>query len=138
LIVDVSLGTAQSNQVQPQQWLPAVEIQPAWEMVSQKGPIMTVYVSPDGLRDRTFTALVLDRVVPESKSSGHVEVMLFDDRAQTPRTLPASPSQLLHLRARYVRDASGERFVWVKARPQSGSTPKLEETEDSIRPATAG
>ncbi len=116
------------------------EVSPEWAVVGQIGNTRTVYLSADGLRDRTIVAQMLRVIIEPLGRKKSVEVMFFDDRLQTPTQLPPSDEQLLHLRARYVYNPATrfERFTWVTVVDARQSPPRLKETEDRIRPWEAG
>ena len=115
------------------------EIVPEWKVIGQVGMVRTVYVSPDGLRDKSFVAQVLQAVVAKTDPARTVQVMLFDDPRFTPQGLPMTDAQMLHLKAQYDRNpnAKHERFVWVSVVDRNSSPPKLKETEARIRPGLA-
>lgn len=124
---------------QPKAMVFPSEVVPAWGQVAQVGSTRTVYVSPDGLNG-SFVAQVLGLVTRSVAQANGIEVLIFDDRQVTPRNLPMTNEQLLHLRARYRRDPKRgrETFAWVTIEDAETRPPKLRETEASVRPWQAG
>jgi hypothetical protein len=124
-------STAQDEQRRP---IPPSEIAPEWGVVGQSGPLRTLFIAADGLKDRLFVVQVLRRVVEKAPSAQALEVLIFDDRRFTPPGRPSRPQELSHLRARYVRDpvAKMERFVWVSIEDVHARPLKLKETEAAI------
>ena len=118
----------------------APEIVPEWGLVGDHDATRTVFISPEGLRDRAFVEQVLTIVTAPFGRANRVRVLIFDGRDATPRRLPMTDVQTLHLRAEYERDAGGrgERFVWVSVVDRSASPPKLSRTEANLRPRRAG
>ncbi len=110
-----------------------------WKLIGKFGMIRTVYVSPDGLKDKFFVAQVLHAVVTKEDSSKPIQVMMFDDVRFTPRGFPMTDAQMLHLKAQYNRNPNTkhERFVWVSVTNSKSSPPGLKETEAPIRPGYA-
>lgn len=107
---------------------------PAWEMVASLGRIKTVYVEPARIKDKALLASAVQEILDKAGRDAPVEIDFFDDRVQTPRTLPFPPSTRAHHRAKFNwNPANGmKKFVWVQpADPnQPASRPKY--TEDPI------
>ena len=122
----------------PEQTLPpeAAEIVPEWEVVGQFGIVRTVYVSPNGLRDKSFVLQVLRIVTDKYEKSKPIQVMFFDDKRNTPKRLPMTDPEMLHWKAQYNRNPNTnyERFVWISVTDPKSSPPKVKETEEEIGP----
>ncbi len=110
-----------------------------WKLVGKFGVIRTVYVTPNGLKDKFFAAQVLHAVVTKEDASKPIQIMMFDDARLTPQGLPMSDEQMLHLRAQYNNNPNTnyERFVWVSVTDAKSSPPGLKESEALIRPGYA-
>ena len=115
--------------------------QPAqeWKLIGKFGIIRTVYVSPDGLKDKFFVAQVLHALVTKEDSSKPIQLMMFDDVRFTPQGFPMTDAQMLHLKAQYNKNPNTkhERFVWISVTDSKSSPPGLKETEAPIRPGYA-
>ena len=118
----------------------APEIVPEWKVIGEIGAVRTVYVAPDGFRDKHFIAQVLQVVIAKTDQARPVQVMMFDDQRFTPQGLPMTDAQMLHLKAQYNRNPGTrlEKFVWISVVDSKSSPPKLKETEARIRPGFAG
>ena len=110
-----------------------------WELIGKFGLVRTLYVSPDGLKDKFFVAQMLHTVMNKADKSKPIQIMMFDDRGSTPKGYPMTDSQMLHLKAKYNRNPNTkyERFVWVSVIDPKSSPPKLKETEAIVRPGYA-
>lgn len=105
------------------------EIIPEWAVVGRSDGLRTVFISPDGLRDRHFVAQVLRRIVEGMPGTGRLEVHIYDARRHTPPRTARTPQELQHLRARYLLDPSAriERFVWVSLEDARANPPRFKE-----------
>lgn len=110
-----------------------------WKSVGKFGLIRTLYVSPDGLKDKFFVAQVLHAVVTKEDSAKPLQVMMFDDVRLTPQGFPMTDAQMLHRKSQYNKNPNTkhERFVWVSVINSKNSPPGLKETEALIRPGYA-
>ncbi len=120
----------------PKEFTLPSEVVPEWALVAQIGSTYTVFVSPDGLKLSSYVAQVLGLVTKGVPPKAPVEVLVFDERRFTPRKLPVTDEQLLHLRARYRRalKVGDEQFVWVTVEDAKTRPPRLHETEAPVRP----
>lgn len=108
-----------------------------WELIAEAGTaVRFVYVSAAGLEDRDYVAEVLGKVRARSGRDRHLEVMLFDSKASTPRRFPMSDEAMRHQRAQYNFNPTNgfEEFVWLKTTDSRSSPPKQDVVKDSIRP----
>lgn len=126
-------GHATAQDDSPESWHPG-DIVPQWGVVGKASGLRTVYITPDGLRDRLFVSQVLRRVIERGPAGVRIEVLIFDDPRNTPSGRPRHRKQWEHLRARYLWDpiAQVERFVWVQVVDPGGRPPRLREREDAI------
>ena len=115
------------------------EIMHEWKLIGEIGAVRTLYVAPEGLRDKYFVAQLLQVVIPKTGQALPVQIMLFDDQRFTPQRLPMTDVQMLHLKAQYNSNPSKrlEKFVWISVVDSKASPPKLKETEARIRPGFA-
>ncbi len=122
-------------------WLLILSPAPAqeWEVVGKFGYIRTVYVAPEGIKDKYFIAQLLHSTMAKEGRTKPVQVMLFDDKRYTPIAFPMTDTQLLHWKARYNFNpfTKLERFVWISVSDPKSSPPELKETTANIRPGYA-
>ena len=112
---------------------------PEWKLIGNFGAIRTVYVSPEGLKDKFFVAQVLSAVMAKENPSNPIQVMMFDDIRLTPQAFPMTDVQMLHLKAQYNKNPNTrlDRFVWVSVTDSKTSPPGLKEVEAPIGPGFA-
>lgn len=105
-----------------------------WAIVGQQGSGYFVFVSDEGLRDRTYVAEVLRQVVAKHGKRKMIQVMLFDSKMFTPKGFPMSDVEILHQRAQYnFNPNSGlDEFSWVTVVDKKSSPPKTKETKDAV------
>lgn len=109
-----------------------------WEIVGEVGVTKFVFVSPQGLKDKHLVAQVL-HVIADKYPDGILEVLIYDDKAYTPKGFPMTDKQMLHQRARYSRNPNTglSEFAWSSVIDAKNSPPKLKETRANIRPGFA-
>lgn len=110
-----------------------------WEQVASFGAVITVFVSPAGLKDNAFVAQVLHFIINKIGRNRPVQIMLFNDKANTPSGLPMTDRQMLHQKAQYNFNPNTkfEEFVWIKTIDAKSSPPKQDTVTANIRPGYA-
>ena len=108
-------------------------------MIGNFGIVRTLYVSPEGLKEKFYVAQVLLSVMRKEKISLPIQIMIFDNQRLTPRDFPMTDAQMLHWKATYNRNPNTdlERFVWISVKNPNSSPPVLKETAANIRPGYA-
>jgi len=110
-----------------------------WNMIGNFGIVRTLYVSPEGLKDKFYMAQVLLSVMRKENKSLPIQIMIFDNQRLTPRDFPMTDAQMLHWKAIYNRNPNTnlEKFVWISVKNPNSSPPALKETVANIRPGYA-
>lgn len=110
-----------------------------WEVVGKFGYTRTVYVAPEGIKDKHFIAQLLHSTIAKEGRANPIQVRLFDDKRYTPRGFPMTNRQMLHWKARYNFNpfTKLERFVWISVSDPKSSPPELKEITANIRPGYA-
>lgn len=108
-------------------------------IVAEFGMVKTVYMSPDGLKDKNYVAQILHNIVNKHGQRKPIQVMFFDNRRHTPVGIPMTDDQMLHQRAQYNKNPNTgfEEFVWITVKNSRVSPPDMKHTKAGIHPGYA-
>lgn len=110
-----------------------------WQLIASFGWMKTVYMPSSSIKDRQVMSRMLNAVVNknELKSAERgVQVMIFDDKKNTPQRLPMTDGQMLHWKAQYNFNPNTglEKFVYIEITDERSSPPGFRQVEADIRP----
>jgi hypothetical protein len=112
----------------------------SWELVSgAEGPVKLVFVPPEEIEDEDQLARIFRELARSHPDQRPFQVMIFDDRAATPRRWPLTHRQMLSWRARYFfnPESGYEEFAWIDVIDPETVPPTLGERPASISRASA-
>ena len=104
-----------------------------WQQIGSQGVAKFVYISPEGLADRSFLEDVLGHLYVPNQIN---DILFFDSKTYTPSSFPMSDEQMMHWKAQYNYNPNNgyEKFAFFEVTDPAQSPPDLKSTEVDIRP----
>lgn len=107
-----------------------------WEFMGGVGYLRFVYVEPARMKDTKLISQIVGEMFTKFGKEKPMEIDFFDDRAAIPRTIPFSPEQRRHERAKFNFNPRNDlqRFVWLELVPDPNDPTRirLKETEEKL------
>ncbi len=104
-----------------------------WGKVAEFGMITTVWISPDGLKDKNYIAQILHQVKQKKPNNA---VWFFDDQRFAAKGVPMTDQQMLHWVGLYDK-AQSSVFCYVQITDKTSSPPETKLIKTGIIPGYA-
>lgn len=101
-----------------------------WGIVAEFGMITTVWVSPDGLKDKDYIAQVLHQIHQNNPNNA---VWFFDDQRFAAKGVPMTDQQMLHWVGMYDKVQFSD-FCYVQITDKTSSPPHIKLIKTGIMP----
>lgn len=112
---------------------------PSWKIVAALGPVFTVYVQPDQVKNKDVYVSVVEYMFKQAGDQRPFQLDFFDSLHDTPTSRHFTASNRLHHRARFnFNPANGmKRFVWIVPEDPNSPGGKRKLIQDDLPLAVA-
>jgi hypothetical protein len=104
-----------------------------WGTVAEFGMITTIWISPDGLKDKNYIAQILHQIGQKKPNNA---VWFFDDQRFAAKGVPMTDQQMLHWVGLYDKVQSSV-FCYVQIANKASSPPEIKLIKTGIMPGYA-